>query len=206
MKTNSKVVVVGDDFGPMGDDAVLAGLAQLASGNAGSMHVAHVYDPGEIIDHPEKRVLETEEEMVAEGPAALLARVRYLALLAGLPYDAQQVRTHARLGKPVETLLQMCVDYDADLLIVGTHGRRGVDRWMMGSVAEALVRQARCPVLVARPKNYLDLAKTPLPDPAYAPGTEPKRGPTHDSLGYVGSTTHEGWHPSDNGPTGFRIV
>jgi hypothetical protein len=38
--------------------------------------------------------------------------------------------------------------------VIGTHGRRGVDRLLVGSVAEKVVRYAGCPVLVARRKNY----------------------------------------------------
>ncbi len=205
METMGKVVVIGDDFGPMGDDAILAGLDELASGAARVMHVMHVYDPGEVLDQPGKRALETEEELLAEAPAALQSRVAYLATLAGVSYDSRKVCTHARLGKAVETLLQTCVDYEADLLIVGTHGRRGIDRLLLGSVAEQLVRQAACPVLVARPKDYFGMTRTALPDAPYAPGQEPRRawGERQEPMA---STTIEGWQASDNGPTGFRIV
>jgi nucleotide-binding universal stress UspA family protein len=68
-------------------------------------------------------------------------------------FQGDRVVTHARIGDASSTLLQMAVDYDADVLIVGTHARRGVDRLMLGSVAERLVREARCPVLIARPKQ-----------------------------------------------------
>jgi nucleotide-binding universal stress UspA family protein len=40
----------------------------------------------------------------------------------------------------------------ADLLVVGTHGRKGVSHLLLGSVAERLVRTAHCPVLVVRPE------------------------------------------------------
>jgi nucleotide-binding universal stress UspA family protein len=42
---------------------------------------------------------------------------------------------------------------DADLIIMGTHGRRGIRRMLLGSVAESVVRTARCPVLTIRPKR-----------------------------------------------------
>jgi hypothetical protein len=44
------------------------------------------------------------------------------------------------------------MDVEADLVVVGTHGRRGLTRLMLGSVAEGTVRLAPCPVLVVRPK------------------------------------------------------
>ena len=40
------------------------------------------------------------------------------------------------------------------MIFVGTHGRTGVERFMLGSVAERVVRYACCPVLVARPRDY----------------------------------------------------
>lgn len=98
----------------------------------------------------------------------------------------------------------LCCD-DADLLIVGTHGRRGFDRVLLGSVAEQLVRRAGCPVLVARPRNYLGLTKTALPDAPYAPGQAAPRA-QGEAREPVTSTTIEGWNASDSGPTGFRTV
>ncbi len=49
---------------------------------------------------------------------------------------------------PVHLLLEHCIG--ADLIIMGTHGRRGLQRWMLGSVAEAMIRSATAPVLVVR--------------------------------------------------------
>jgi hypothetical protein len=105
----------------------------------------------------------------------------------------------------VPTLLQMAVDYDADLMVVGTHGRRGVERMMLGSVAEELVRKARCPVLVARPKDYTGLERTPRPD---APPAQPvpRQARSLDPTQHTVSTEADGWNPSGGLPTGFRIV
>lgn len=206
MSASNKVVVIGVDFGSSGDSAILKGLEELATGNASVVHVMHVIDPRDVIDYPEKRALETESELIEHAPKVLAERVRELARLVNREQAVAKVRTHARIGKAVETLLQTCVDYDADLLIVGTHGRRGLDRVLLGSVAESLVRQARCPVLVARAKDYSGLSKTVLPDPAYPPGTAPRSYPRAEPVEHVTSTQSDSWHPSDNGPTGFRIV
>ena len=59
-----------------------------------------------------------------------------------------------RIGKPAEEILGLAKDVAAELIIVGSHGFRGVDRLLFGSVSEAVVRGARCPVLVVRPKTY----------------------------------------------------
>lgn len=49
-----------------------------------------------------------------------------------------------------DTIAQQAADWRADLLVVGTHGRRGVSRMLIGSVAERVVRVAPCPLLLVR--------------------------------------------------------
>jgi hypothetical protein len=61
---------------------------------------------------------------------------------------------HLGEGDPSRVIAQMASDLDADVLFVGTHGRRGMARWVMGSIAEQLVRRAPCPVYVAREKTH----------------------------------------------------
>ena len=63
------------------------------------------------------------------------------------------VVTHVRLDEPAEEIAQLAADLEADLVVVGTHGRRGLSRVLMGSVAEGVVRLAPCAVLVVRPKD-----------------------------------------------------
>jgi nucleotide-binding universal stress UspA family protein len=60
---------------------------------------------------------------------------------------------HIRVDAPAKEIAQLAADIEADLVIVGTHGRRGVARALLGSVAETTVRLAPCPVMVVRPKQ-----------------------------------------------------
>jgi nucleotide-binding universal stress UspA family protein len=53
-------------------------------------------------------------------------------------------------GSPATEILQVAQVCVADLIVMGTHGRRGLKRLMMGSVAEEVVRKANCPVLMVR--------------------------------------------------------
>ena len=53
-------------------------------------------------------------------------------------------------GNPVEAILDQAKRATADLIMIGTHGRRGVERLVLGSVAESIVRRAGCPVLVVK--------------------------------------------------------
>lgn len=53
-------------------------------------------------------------------------------------------------GDPVEVILRVAQELPADLIVVGSHGRTGLARLLMGSVAEQVVRRASCPVLVVK--------------------------------------------------------
>jgi len=55
------------------------------------------------------------------------------------------------VGYPAEEIINLAEDEKADLIIMGTHGRKGIDRILFGSVAEKIVKNARCPVLTVRP-------------------------------------------------------
>ena len=78
--------------------------------------------------------------------------------LAGL-----RVVPHLRTDSPAFEVAQLAADLEADLVIVGTHGRRALARMLVGSVAELTVRLAPCPVLVVRPKAH------PAPVPTIQP-------------------------------------
>jgi nucleotide-binding universal stress UspA family protein len=60
------------------------------------------------------------------------------------------VETAVESGDPAETILAYADEIDADVIVVGTHGRSGVKRYVLGSVAERLVRHSTCPVLTVR--------------------------------------------------------
>jgi nucleotide-binding universal stress UspA family protein len=60
------------------------------------------------------------------------------------------VSHHLVEGNPVEEVLRTAKEMNADLIVMGTHGRRGLSRFLMGSVAELVVRRAPCPVLTIR--------------------------------------------------------
>ncbi|MBB6645579.1 universal stress protein [Halobellus ruber] len=53
-------------------------------------------------------------------------------------------------GDPVETILDYADSVDADLVVMGTHGRRGLDRYLLGSTTERVVRLSSTPVLTIR--------------------------------------------------------
>lgn len=62
-------------------------------------------------------------------------------------------RMEVRVGSPAGEIVAAAHDLKADLLCIGTHGRGGLAHFLLGSVAEKIVRQAPCPVLTIRPQT-----------------------------------------------------
>ena len=61
-----------------------------------------------------------------------------------------QMETVVRFGKAVDTIIMTCVEKKADLLIVGSHGRHGATKFLLGSVSSKVVEHAPCDVLVVK--------------------------------------------------------
>jgi universal stress protein A len=57
-------------------------------------------------------------------------------------------------GDPSEEIIRAAKEKEADLIIMSTHGRKGLSHVLIGSVAEKVVRSAPCPVLTLKPKNF----------------------------------------------------
>lgn len=70
--------------------------------------------------------------------------------------DVRVVYRQMRSPSPSMAILDYADEHDIDLVVMGTRGRQGVDRWLGGSVAEEIVREAACPVLVARADDSQD--------------------------------------------------
>ncbi|MFA9415381.1 universal stress protein [Natrinema sp. HArc-T2] len=64
--------------------------------------------------------------------------------------DSIAVQTAVLEGEPKKKIISYAADIDADLIVMGTHGRSGVSRFVAGSVTEHVVRNADCPVLTVR--------------------------------------------------------
>lgn len=68
-----------------------------------------------------------------------------------------------RIGLPAEEIVRYAHEHDIDLIVMGTHGREGVMRAVLGSVAETVVRRASCPVLtVHHPEREFVVAEEPV--------------------------------------------
>jgi nucleotide-binding universal stress UspA family protein len=77
------------------------------------------------------------------------------------PTGIRPVETVIATGNPAARVVECAEETGADLVVVGTHGRHGLPRWLLGSVAEQLLRASPCPVL-AVPPHAEDAASLPL--------------------------------------------
>lgn len=75
----------------------------------------------------------------------------HLADLVGrLAKDAVDATSFLRIGNPVEEILKFASENSVDLIVMGTHGRSGIEHLLAGSVTERVVRTSQCPVLTIR--------------------------------------------------------
>lgn len=65
---------------------------------------------------------------------------------AGLTIERRFVK-----GEAADEIVRAATEAGCDMIVLGTHGRRGVERWLLGSVAEQVVRRAKCPVVTVKP-------------------------------------------------------
>lgn len=100
------------------------------------------------------------------------------------------IRTAVPRGKPTEAILEYAADHDADLLVMGAHGRTGLNRYIAGSVTERVVRLANIPVLAVRTPerngnpNGIDYEEVLVP----TDGSEPAAAAVDHGLAIAGQT------------------
>lgn len=152
-------ILVCAQFDETGAHALHRGLQLSRSHGNAPLHVLHVVvEPG-----PSGRaaVLDRNAEALERAQVHLRAFVEERA-----GSDIDHARLHVRMGLAVETILQTAFDYDVELIVVGTHARGTLSRMLFGSVAQGLVSAARCPVMVAMPRDFRGMQHTLPPDPA----------------------------------------
>lgn len=101
----------------------------------------------------------------SEYPGLVAAIRRDLDGVAATVKDLP-VETHVTGGEPGPAIVAIANNCDADLIVMGTHGRSGINRILMGSVAEYVLRHARCPVLTMKPGTEQHLQQNEPSSPA----------------------------------------
>lgn len=157
MSTKPYIIVVGVDFSEASELAAQKAFELAAQQPPSEVHLVNVvqtYGPQVAYEMPVDTsalsVLTIAEARARFGRYVDDAYARYSKKNPSRP--VQRVVAHVRFDAIADELSQLAADLEADLVVVGTHGRRGLSRMLLGSSAEATVRLAPCPVLVVRPK------------------------------------------------------
>lgn len=140
-----KKILVPVDFAPHSAEAIQT-AADISRRYSASLTLLHVYEPVTYI-LPEGYVLFTPEQLntITTELQRRLDESAAEARSAG----AYEVSTRLLQGSPSAEIIASQED-GHDLIVMGTHGRTGMGRMLLGSVAEKVVRAAHCPVLTVR--------------------------------------------------------
>ena len=141
-------ILYATDFSAAARPAFRAALAW-ASGHRSRLHLVHVVTPPVVVLEDSFLSAQSWRRLEAEGLRAAhrrLAALQTRARKAGVAASATVVRS----AVPVDAIVRTARRVGADLIVVGTHGRTGLARVVLGSVAERVVALAPCPVLTVR--------------------------------------------------------
>ena len=87
-------------------------------------------------------------------PSPEVIEREWQGFLSALPIKKVEWEYYIEEGEAATTILQQADQKHADLIVMGTHGRTGLEYMLLGSVAEKIVRRAHCPVLTIRPEAF----------------------------------------------------
>lgn len=139
-------ILFANDFSEGSDHAFEYALA-LAKQFSARLLIVHVINEpvdlrGFYVPHISFENLEQE---IAESAAKMMDRFCSKNLAEFAPYEKFVIS-----GVPYEEIVKKAAESNADLIVMGTHGRKGVDHLLFGSTAERVVRSAHCPVMTVR--------------------------------------------------------
>jgi nucleotide-binding universal stress UspA family protein len=138
------VIVVATDFSPGSEAALRAAQSLWPEGAPLRVHVAHVLAPFTFAGPPLAAVATLEEARTATAQEALTRTVVRLRKRLG---SRARVTRHLLAGSEQSEICRLADRVHADLIVVGTHGRTGLEHMLVGSIAERIVRHAGRPVL-----------------------------------------------------------
>jgi nucleotide-binding universal stress UspA family protein len=162
------IIVVGVDYSEVSRLALREGLRVASERGESELHVVHVVPethsiPALWIDEEAPTEVRSRQTSVALDLTEAAQRLHQLVIEEVAAFQEvsrqpegtamQRVVSHVRTKAAGREISQLAVDLEADLVVVGTYGRTGLARVLLGSVAHTVVTQAPCPVLVVRPKQ-----------------------------------------------------
>lgn len=139
------------------DDVLRSALLHARTLPGAELHLLHVIEP--LPDPVNGNV--TVATQLLEAARALMDETTESARQS----FSGRICSHVATGRPWREIVQLAMNLQADLIVVGSHNKRGLERWLLGSVSEQVVRKASCEVLVARPKGGTGIPEIEPPCP-----------------------------------------
>lgn len=153
MIQNVKKILAPIDFSEHSMEA-MRGAMELAKDVGAEVHLMHVIAPHlHFIPLPLATSAEQSRELVREAAMIEQAEEELARIKKDDFANSNKVFTFAVVGHPVEKLIDYAKEQAIDLILLSTHGRSGAQHMVIGSVAEKVVRNAPCSVLIFRPRN-----------------------------------------------------
>jgi len=131
-----------------GSEATLEAVQQavdLAAEHGATIHALYVVNSASFAGLPMDSSWENVSAMLSEEGSTALDDVEAIADEHGVDVERELAD-----GNPAREIVRYAEDEDCDLVVMGTHGRGGIDRLLLGSVAEKVVRSSTVPVLTVR--------------------------------------------------------
>lgn len=119
--------------------------AELAVEHAAELHAVYVVNSATFAGLPMETSWEGIDDVLREEGESALERVEEVVAEYGVPIASRLLE-----GSPSRRIVEYAESEDCDLVVMGTHGRGGIDRLLLGSVAEGVVRGSSVPVLTVR--------------------------------------------------------
>ncbi len=126
---------------------------KLAKDQGAKVRLFHLVDEYFVVSSPDEAAYANTDNLIEsmrQGGRKIMAKAEALARRSGLAPESVILESFG--GQAADFIVQQANRWKADLIVLGTHGRRGVKRLVMGSDAEQVVRTSRVPVLLVRGK------------------------------------------------------
>jgi nucleotide-binding universal stress UspA family protein len=155
-------VLVPVDFSPS-SRAALDYATFLADALGASVIALHVWEPPGYVGPDTLALLPVAAGQPGWDDKTRAEVTRELEVFLGRPHARpKKLETEVMAGTPADAILSAAARDGADLIVMGTHGRTGLSRLLLGSVAEAVFRRAPCPVLTIRTPGKSPREPVPL--------------------------------------------
>ncbi len=144
----SRILVAID--GSRTADVALTEAVELAKTHNAALRILHVIDATRTAVEADSVWYADIRAEIAKAGRAMLAEAESFARRAGLRVETRLLEIERADQRIVEVLAEEAKAWPAELVVIGTHGRRGLNRLLLGSVADEFVRIAPEPVLLVR--------------------------------------------------------